>query len=392
MTKISSRGVYYICLLGFFGIFSTTISKSPVLPLFAKSLGASTALLGLLSSLSPLAGMILGFPIGYLANNWGKKNLLTIAAFIFVTAPLLYLAVQNPLLLLPIRFFHGLATAILGPIVASLIVQLLAHKKAQRLGFYNSSTLVGRLLAPLFGGLIITTTLNYRLVYIAAFIISLPVSFLVILLNHSTDFSNKLPRHLSFSDFLSTLKQFTTNRPIFLTALIQMAVYFTYGVFETYLPLYLLGKNIPAVLMGPLLSVQVLSIAVTQPFFGKIADQIDKRFPIAIGIFIIAVAMVLLTQSSIYSLLMASCVLFGIGMSITTVATTAYVAQLSQLSQQTSFLGALHSIMDIGQSLGPFIVGFIISQFSIQAGFITTGIIAASFGILFVGATIRSHR
>jgi len=40
-TSVSYRGtVYYLFLLGFFAIFSTTISKSPVLPLFAQSLGA----------------------------------------------------------------------------------------------------------------------------------------------------------------------------------------------------------------------------------------------------------------------------------------------------------------------------------------------------------------
>jgi hypothetical protein len=34
------RMMYYLFLIGFFAIFSTTISKNPVLPLFTQALGA----------------------------------------------------------------------------------------------------------------------------------------------------------------------------------------------------------------------------------------------------------------------------------------------------------------------------------------------------------------
>jgi len=44
-------------LLGFFAIFSTTISKNPVLPLFSQALGAGDAVIGLIAAVSPLAGV-----------------------------------------------------------------------------------------------------------------------------------------------------------------------------------------------------------------------------------------------------------------------------------------------------------------------------------------------
>jgi len=47
---ISNKFFYLISLIGFFGIFSTTISKTPVLPLLVKNgLGGSDAILGLIS-------------------------------------------------------------------------------------------------------------------------------------------------------------------------------------------------------------------------------------------------------------------------------------------------------------------------------------------------------
>jgi DHA1 family multidrug resistance protein-like MFS transporter len=44
-------GILVLSLAGFFGIFSTTMSKSPVLPLFVKSLSGSDAVIGLIAAI-----------------------------------------------------------------------------------------------------------------------------------------------------------------------------------------------------------------------------------------------------------------------------------------------------------------------------------------------------
>jgi len=65
------RMVYYLFLLGFFAIFSTTLSKNPVLPLFSHALGADDALIGLVAAVSPLAGILFSFPVGVLSDHIG---------------------------------------------------------------------------------------------------------------------------------------------------------------------------------------------------------------------------------------------------------------------------------------------------------------------------------
>src|SRR5512136_1370806 len=107
------RLMYYLFLLGFFAIFSTTISKNPVLPLFSQALGANDTIIGLIAMFSPLAGILFSFPVGVLSDQLGRKRLLIVSGIIFLLAPLLYLFITNPLWLIPVRFFHGTATAIL---------------------------------------------------------------------------------------------------------------------------------------------------------------------------------------------------------------------------------------------------------------------------------------
>jgi len=131
--EANKKLIYYFSLTGLFAIFSTTISKNPVLPLYAKELGADASLIGLISALSPLAGVLFSFPVGVASDRLGRKKLLTLSGLIFLCAPPMYLFTgANPWLLIPIRFFHGAATAILGPVVSAILAETYSSTKGEK--------------------------------------------------------------------------------------------------------------------------------------------------------------------------------------------------------------------------------------------------------------------
>jgi len=366
------RVVYYLFLLGFFAIFSTTISKNPVLPLFSEALGAGDAVIGFIAAVSPLAGILFSFPVGVLSDHLGRKKLLVTAGAVFLLAPVLYLFIADPLWLIPVRFFHGTATAILGPVVSAVIAERFPDTKGEMLGQYASATLIGRSIAPLAGGIILTYfmmypgLLPYRLVYIAAALAAVPV-FLLTIMYHE-DRSTALAI-LPFSVFRGSFLTFFKNRHLRGTAAVDMATYFAFGAVETFLPLVLSSRGFDAYQTGIIFSLQVLIIAVTKPFFGKIADHVDKRTQIALGLLItgIPVAAIPFTSSFVGFVLLGCA--FGAGMSLSTVATSAYVADIARKEEIGASMGALSSIMDIGQAGGPLITGIIIGAAGYLAGF-----------------------
>ena len=143
-----------------------------------------------------------------------------------------------------------------------------------------------------------------------------------------------------------------------------MATYFTFGAFETYLPIYCSSINFPAYLIGIIFSIQVLSIALTKPFFGKLSDHIDRRLQIAVGILVLGASSVFIPFFTNPIAIVAVSIIFGLGMSLSTVATATYVADVTAKSNLGSSMGALSAIMDIGHSSGPFVVGVVISAFA----------------------------
>jgi MFS family permease len=382
----SRRMMYYVCLLGFFAIFSTTISKNPVLPLFTQALGADDTVIGLIAAFSPLAGILFSFPVGVLSDHFGRKRLLITAGAVFLIAPLLYLFITDPLWLIPVRFFHGTATAILGPVISAVIAERFPENKGEMLGQYSSATLVGRTLAPLAGGIIISFfvfspgLLQYRIVYIVAAIAAVPVFFMTLMYREERSASLNL---LPFAAFRESFVQFFSNPRLRGTACADMATYFSYGALETFLPLYLFSRGIGAYETGIIFAVQVLVIAATKPFFGMIADRIDKRIQIGAGLIITGCAVAVIPLLPSFGMFLLASSVFGIGISFSTVATSAYVADIAKKEQIGASMGALSSIMDIGQTSGPLFTGIIITAAGYATGFLISFLLALAVTVVF---------
>jgi len=373
---LNSKMIYYLSLIGFFAIFSTTISKSPVLPLYVNALGGNEIIIGLISAFSPLAGILFSFPVGLLSDKIGRKKLLVTSGIIFLISPLLYLAVSSPIWLIPIRFFHGMATAILGPVASAMIVKKYSESKGEKLGIYSSSTLVGRAMAPLLGGFIISyfaqpgiSLLGYKYVYLAAFVLAVPVFILTVFIGEEEKNGEQKKVQVGAQDFYLDLKYIFGNKKLISTASVEMAIYFAYGAFETYLPLYLMQLNVLPSQIGFIFSMQILAIAISKPLFGRLADKIDKRKQILFGAFFLGLAIGVLGFFHSIGAIAILGLIFGLGISFSTIATSSYIAEVTSSDKLGSSLGALSSVMDIGQTVGPLLTGIIIVYFSFKFGF-----------------------
>ncbi len=369
--SVQKKFIIYFCIIGCFAIFSTTIAKNPVLPLFAASLGANDAYLGVIAAVSPLAGILFSFPIGVISDKLGRRKLLIASGCVFLIAPLLYLLITDPIFLIPVRFFHGLATAILGPVIGAIIAEKFGNRKGVMMGTYSSATLVGRTAAPLVGGFILTLFAlapgytAYHMVYLAAFCAAIPV-FILILIFHDTNGSVK---KITIADFKKSLKNFLSNKGLRAASIAEMITYFCFGTFETFLPVYLLFTGVPAWQTGIIFAVQVVVIALTKPFFGKQADRGDPQKQIALGMLITGLSLGAMGLAADFWILIALSCVFGIGMSLSTVATNVYAADTAEKNELGASLGALSSIMDIGHASGPLVCGIVITLAGYQTGF-----------------------
>ena len=359
-----------IALIGGLAIFSSTLSKTPVLPLFALALHASPSEIGWIVMASTLPGILISFPAGALSDYLGKRRLLLAALVIFASAPFLYLVVSNAWQLMAVRFYHGFATAIFGTVVTAAIAARYTTDRATKLSTYSSITIVGRSLAPFLGGFLISLA-SFQAVYIACAISG------VLALGGGLLLRDDAPRaatRLQLPPFWSSLKTVLRDRGIMLVSLIEAAQYLVFGAIEAFLALYAAALGIPAWQIGVILGVQLLSIVFAKPLMGKISDRVGRKQIILPGLLIGAVSIALLPfATSVIALSMLS-LTFGLGFATVTSSTAALVADLTQDNRYGSSMGVLRTIMDIGQSIGPVLTGWMVgyagygSAFTLLAG------------------------
>jgi DHA1 family multidrug resistance protein-like MFS transporter len=386
-----------LCILGGLAIFSTTMAKNPALPLFIRSLGVSQSTLGFIAAASTVVGIVVSLPAGMLSDLYGRKRVLLSSGFVFASAPFLYLLVHSPWQLVLVRIYHGLATAILGPVALAIVADTFDTRRGENMAWYSSATMVGRFLAPSVGGVLIVGQ-DFRWVYLGCGVAGVLTLLLALALPLAP--SKTLP--LSRPDKASarapapqrghaepaakrglgvpTLQQswkhlhqeatyVVHSRGIFTTSLAQAAQYFAFGFLEVYLPLRLADAGWPAWQIGPLFTVQVLATALTKPVMGRLTDRFGRVVVIVGGLVVAGAALILLSLVQSYVLLAICSGLFGLGLAAVTAAAAALVSDLAHENAYGAAMGVLSSIMDVGQSSGPIVGGLLVGAFGYSVAF-----------------------
>lgn len=383
------RPFLMLCATGLLAIFSSTISKSPVLPLFAEHLGAAPASIGFVAAVSAFAGVIFSVPAGLLADRFGKRRLVLVASAIFATAPFGYLLVGNIWQLAAVRLYHGIATAIFIPVAMAMVADISREGRGERMGWFSTATLAGRFLAPIAGGGLLTLFAagrGFSVVYLvcggaglAAFIVAARLPAQV----------EPLPVRRTWSGTFSSFRTVMRSRRILVTCIMEAAILFTYGAFETFLPLYAVEKGLSAAHAGILLSSQIIVLALTKPMMGRFSDAHSRTPQIfAGGIAGAASISGFSLAASFFPLLLLS-VLFGLSLSVVTSATSAYIADLSNAETRGSAMGMLGSIMDVGHTAGPLVSGMAAASFGYSLSFAGAGLALLMISLWFI-FTVRA--
>jgi MFS family permease len=375
-----------LSIAGLFAIFSSTISKSPALPLFTAHLGASPAGVGLIAGISAFAGIVASIPAGILSDRFGRKRMMVFSGIIFSTAPFLYLFVNTLWQLALVRFYHGFATAIFIPVGMALVADLFRQDRGEKMGLFSTATLGGRFIAPLLGGSLLgffahDPTQGFRSVYLLCGVAGvIPLVFV----HHLPDRTGPFRAPGEKREIIAPLKEVLADKNILLTCAVEASILFAYGTFETFLPLYARGIGLTAYEIGIFLSAQVITLALTKPLMGRFSDRHGRMPQIIAGALAGAIC---IGSFFIFESFMAFLILsisFGLCLSIVTSATSAFIADLSRTDTRGSAMGTLGSIMDIGHTAGPVISGMLALHFGMGYAFIGASIVLVGVALLFM--------
>jgi len=360
-----------LCSVGFFARLSYALARSPVLPLFALYLGAGPEAIGFAVGVSTVTGIFFKLPAGALSDIIGRKRTMLIGLIFFAFMPFAYLWVRDYSLLIIIRFVHGLATAIYGPVSMAVVADIAGKNKGEMLSWFSSVTIIGNLLGAPLGGFILHSTpgaagpslLEFRYAYLAsgiAGVFSLVVALSVLRGDKVQEKGSGLKE--AYKRFASGIKEVISERNIVVTSGMEGLQNLTVGAMEAFLPIYAITvAGLNEFQAGLLWGIQVIVTIISKPIMGKTSDRYGRKPLISVGMLLCAVSFSAIPLLKDFYLLMAAAIVFGLGESFVTSSSAALVADICKEKHFGTAMGTFGTIFDIGHASGPILAGFLLA-------------------------------
>jgi len=390
--RLQASAFLLLCTIGGLAIFSSTIAKNPVLPLLAQALGADKGAIGWVAAASTLTGILASLPAGLLSDRWGRRRLLLGAGVVFVSAPLAYLLVATPAQLAVVRAYHGLATAVLGPVAMAYVADLAPMHRGERLGWYASTTLAGRALAPVVGGALLAFgpwPWVYALCGMAGGLAFLGMWWLPnapASAPPGAEDAAGIPEGSNAASLWTIL----SHRTILVTSVAEASQFLAFGAVEAFLPLYALSVGVDTATVGLLFGAQIGVKTVARPLMGKVSDRHGRTRQIVLGLVLTGVSTAIFPHTRMAPILLVLSAGFGLGIAIASAATSALVADLAPERGRGAALGTMSTIMDVGQACGPILLGTLLMRVSYAAGFAVIALLVIAAAVLFALTTAEA--
>ncbi len=368
-----SRMFWTLCIMGAFAILSSTMSKNPVLKPFATSLGTPTEWTGFVASASTIPGILVSLPAASLSDILGRKKFLIIAGIVFASAPFLYVLITAWWQLILVRFYHGFATAIFVPVAEASIAELFPAKRGERISLFTSATYVGRVAAPLIGGYILAVTnTSFHLLYVAvgvAGVTALIMGLAFLAERKGRSQASQEVTGETAKKMFGGWRVVIGNGGVLMASFVQACQYYASGAVEFFLPGYLteivhLDLFSTGIVTASLIAVPI----VARPYMGRVSDKIGRRIPIALGCVVSGLPLLVIPFVTAFPILLVLALVYGLGFAMVTASTPALVTELVPRELVGTSMGFLDMLMDVGQTIGPIITGFILASYLAYQG------------------------
>jgi MFS transporter, DHA1 family, multidrug resistance protein len=303
--------------------------------------------------------------------------------------PFTYLGVGSLAALVAVRFVHGAATAIFGPVASASLSDLApARRRATWLSTYSAVQGAGQALGPVIAGYLIARG-RYDLAFVIAGFVALATPFLAAGWPEGPRQPAGAQRA---SEFARGIVEVGRQPQILMTSLAQAAQFVLHGTLNAFLPLFARDTiGLTASQLGWLFAFQTATTLATRPVMGILSDRIDRRGVIVAGLSLCSGAVWLVSSATGLIALMAAVLAYAVGVAITSAATSALITDLSRRARYGTAHGVFGTIYDIGDALGPIVAGLLVASVGYTRMFQIMAFVALIVAAAFWLVSRRAH-
>ena len=370
--NVVNPSVKYLSLVAFFtGIILSYFYT--VLVIIQKYAGYSEFTIGVVASFGPLGLIFSGFFTTKLLKKFGFYKIIFIATSIQGFCIAIMLEFLNPINLAFWFFILGMMGGLTWMTMDTWVnVVSNNSNRGKSIGIYNSSVTTGLAMGPLIVGLFGISDRGPLI--ICLILIFLKIGVLISI--------KKYVNQVSIPD-QSTKMKFSI---IFISPFIFLAIFFA-GIedsaFLSLFPAFMINDFFSEKQIGIYIFIGGIFGVLCQPFVGALSDHFNKRL-LVFALLLAHVSWLILLKFSNSNeiLIIIALMISGFASTSLYTVTLAYLGERINVSDIAFATSLFIIIYEIGEYIGPIIVGFNMNFFG-NAGFTNTLLIFAFFSIIF---------
>jgi len=352
--------VYAIILFTFLDLFT----QLPVLSTYATSLGASSMIAGFIVGMYSLTNTFGNVLAGVFTDRLGANIVLKAGLLLTSFSLLLYNFVDSVQLLLIIRFLHGFLGGLIVPAAFTYMAnQTKTEKQGSQSAITGSFVGIAAIIGPAYSGIMASRT-SVPFVFTTVAALGVVLFVLAMFFLRSTNRAQ--------TDKSRAIRKLELNSGMIRAYLGAFFLMFSQGALAYLLPQHVESLGYSSRLSGMLMSVfGVVAVMIFALPTNKLFDRLQPIRSFSIGLGLMGVSQLLISQSGNAAVLYAVMSLYGVGFAFLFPAINTLLAHATTRENRGQAYGIFYALFSAGTVAGSSGLGLLPVTFEHQ--FIVTG-------------------
>ena len=299
---------------------------------------------------------------GYLADRFGKKNILIPSLFLFAVSGSLISLAQNADTVIVLRFIQGLGGSALLTLSPALVPDLFqGQERVKAMGYTGVTQGIGAGLLPMLGGLLASVT--WYLPFLTA-VIGLPIGLYLII-----HLKNVRPGVLpKTGTYIQDAYENLVNKDVLQLCFFTFGyVFIGFGAFISYIPSYMNTTfNTGTILIGIIIATRTISGSICSAVLNKITTRFSSRTLLVFSFVLLMLGMSAVPLTGRIEAVVFLALAYGAGFGIVRPLIQVLLFEISPENLRATFSSANGTALRIAQTFSPLIAGLVVAGLGFQ--------------------------
>ena len=375
----SARLATLVVFVAFFDFFVGL----PLIPTYARDLGASVVMVGVIVGAYSVTNLCGNVAAGFFLDRFGRRWPMLIGLTATAVALVGYAAATNAESLLAVRGLHGLAAAVLTPGAFAMLGDATPREgRARTMGRSAAGIAVAAVAGPLFAG-VVREVIGYEFVFFVAAGLMTATAIVYWAATRRLAFAstNGVQQAPDAQGLRERPREVLHRAGLLAASVAALALTVGIGTLSTYLPLHIEELGETASRSGAAFTVYaIMALIVMVGAVGAIGDRYGRLALVSAGLGVFGAGLMLMAATPALWAVFVGMAVIGLGFGLLFPAAAALVADSGGASRRGTAFGIFYGAYSLGVVIGAFMSGRLADA--------STGLTGAPYGVAGVVALI----